>query len=433
MKRKRIMKNRNQTEEQGQSIIIVAFLFLALILFVAIAVDISSAYFERRSAQTAADAAALAGGRALKEQKEERNGGSAELIREAVNDYAQRNDIEDTNEDPGDSVNENVEAYYLKRSRGPGDPDIPGFEILEDPTLNPPFHGQSAKVPDSAVGVLAITHVRAPTFFGGVFGLDQLPLSADAAVSVDVPPCGVTCVVPIGVYWNDDPDNGTVLTYTASSPLLPSEWRPWTVQDVLSGTLPFTCYNIWDNDDTDLPGNLGWLSWVLQGLGRTPQDCDSVTLAWNLTPGECIGYLSVGEEVAGVPGIANAELVRSQLDAWIASHEPFVVPLYYETSSDELQGGGCTAYYRVSGFAVMQLLGYQLSQGGGAANSDYIPSEPSEVLQMCTNIGDVPEATCDDPNCGNRITVYFIHRIDATSLPGDCDSSGTITGIGMIK
>jgi hypothetical protein len=267
-RKERKMNEQDETRQRGQSIIIVAVAFLALLLFVAIAVDISSAYFDRRSAQNAADAAALAGGQDLANQRRDLRkfpiGSSAEHVRIAINNYAQRNDIEDTNGDPNDAENDNVEAYYLVRSWYDPNSVVPGFAVLEDPTLNPPF-ANNERIPAKAVGVLAITHIEAPTFFGGVFGLNGLPLSAEAAVSVDIPPCGVTCVVPIATYWNDDPVLGPVQTFTASEELGETDWTAWD----LDNRPPFTCYNIWNGDESEQAGR-GTLFTTTPGLMANP-------------------------------------------------------------------------------------------------------------------------------------------------------------------
>ena len=56
------------SKESGQSLVLVAAALVALVLFVAITVDVSSAYYNRRTAQNAADGAALAGASRLATQ-----------------------------------------------------------------------------------------------------------------------------------------------------------------------------------------------------------------------------------------------------------------------------------------------------------------------------------------------------------------------------
>ena len=55
-------KNKN---ERGQSLVIIAIAFLALVAMAALIIDGGSLYLNRRNAQTAADAAALAGAHEL--------------------------------------------------------------------------------------------------------------------------------------------------------------------------------------------------------------------------------------------------------------------------------------------------------------------------------------------------------------------------------
>jgi hypothetical protein len=408
----RTMNDQDKTRETGQSIILVAVAFLALILFAAIAVDISRAYFDRRSAQNAADAAAWAGGQELGIQRNTKNfPNSSEPadIRKAMNDFAQRNGVADSNDDPDDEWNDNVEGYYLvPASVEDSEPDLPGLAILQEPTLNPPFTVHNRRVPDNAVGVLALTHVEAPTFFGGVFGLNDLPISAEAAVSVNIPPCGVTCVVPVATYW-----------YTDEREFLPStEPEPWVEWgDELPLPSGFNCYNIWNGQG---PGNFGWLNWSNQGHTWHENDCDTRALEYNLTPNRCIGYVAIGMWVAGTTGRQNASLIQDELDYWAGTYtrdpQPFIVPLYFYS-----RGTGCGpnggAEYKVVGFAKMQLIGYKLPQGDSV--------DPWVSPERCTTTpGEIPG---EDPNEGTRLTAIFYDFVKPDSLAGYCDSYGTIT------
>jgi hypothetical protein len=388
----------DEKKERGQSIILVAVFFVALILFVAIAVDMSDAYFKRRTAQNAADAAAFAGGRELARQRNYYgrhfdNQSRSSLLKTEMNNFAEQNNIDDTNGVPADETNANVEGYYLDRA---------GDRLPSPP--NP--IGSGPHIPATAYGIEAVTHIEAPTFFGGIFGLSGLPLTADAAVSVGVPPCGVTCVVPIATLW--DPG---YRDFTRSTD--PDEWIQWSPDY----PPPFTCYNIWNGEGS---GNFGWLNWRIQGSTCHTQDCDEQCLEYNLTPGNCIGYLAVGEWVAGTTGTVNSSGVQAQLNAYIDGHISFAVPLYAETNGET----GCNAEYLVAGFARMQLIGYQLPQG-----DHYDPWVPQEYLSLCTDIGDPGS----DPDAGTRLTAYFLDYIDESSLPGDCDAYGSVTTIRLIK
>ena len=120
------MEENNDLRQRGQSIILVAVALVALVIFAAIAVDVANTYLHRRTAQNAADAAALAGARDLGRQLNECTMlpdcnidenfwmySSEFPIMEEMNDFAERNGIEDTDELPGNYINQNVTGYYL--------------------------------------------------------------------------------------------------------------------------------------------------------------------------------------------------------------------------------------------------------------------------------------------------------------------------------
>ena len=65
------MEENNERRQHGQSIVLVAVALVALVIFAAIAVDVANTYVHRRTAQNAADAAALAGARDLGRQLNE--------------------------------------------------------------------------------------------------------------------------------------------------------------------------------------------------------------------------------------------------------------------------------------------------------------------------------------------------------------------------
>jgi hypothetical protein len=256
-----------------------------------------------------------------------------------------------------------------------------------------------------------------------VLGWDGYPVSAVAAVSIRAPVCGVTCVVPIASYWNATGEGGLpVRDY-------PTQDVPdWNTYETWTPTVPFTCYNIWNGDG---PGNFGWLQWELQEIYCDTDDCGEQCLGDNLNPESCIGYLGIGELVAGGPGTVNGDYVRDMLNLWISSPEvfqlddestwpqAFTVPVYTST----IEAGGCNQAYLTAGFARMQLLGYQLSQGGGKVEYD-----PWVDPSLCTDVTD-PYGEGEEPNKGRRLTAIFYDMIDEDALPGDCNPFGTISTI----
>ena len=105
------------------------------------------------------------------------------------------------------------------------------------------------------------------------------------------------------------------------------------------------------------PGNFGWLTWA--GSPSEP------TLVTSLTPpGNSNTYinpknpsdreLSVGDWMQGKPGVTNSKSVRDALDN--LKTIDLIVPVWNET-----QGQGNNGLYRVSAFAKVRLLSYQLT------------------------------------------------------------------------
>ncbi|MGC9334636.1 MAG: hypothetical protein ACP5JJ_10840 [Anaerolineae bacterium] len=278
-------------------------------------------------------------------------------------------------------------------------------------------------------GIEAVTYLTATTFLGGVLGWDGYPVSAEAAVSIREPVCGVTCVVPIATYW----ETGVREYEPLDGPVVWEDYGSWTTPE----TTPFTCYNIWNGKG---PGNFGWLNWSEQGYicGFQPNDCDEQCLAFNLDPAHCTGMIGIDEEVSGATGVMVGNDVTDQLDKYTSNPTDmiqngeypisFVVPLYTEASDE----GGCGKTYTVSGFARMQLIGYELSQGSGAAEDPWI--NPT----ICTNVAPigvepiVPEPG-ELPNYGFRLTAFFMEFVEPESIAGACDGYGTITTIRLTK
>jgi len=360
--------NENHPVERGQSIILVAVAFLALLLFVAITVDISKAYVDRRTAQNAADGAALAGARQLAYQINH-NSYNDTRVQEEMNDFGERNGIQDTDGVPGNATDHNVEGYYLDEKE----------ERLRQVGFG--------TVPNDAWGIEAITYITAPTFFGGVFGLNGLPLNATAAVLLDKA-CGADCVVPIAAY---------MMAFTSTA----------------------TCYNIWNGEG---PGNFGWLNWSLQKDAipcvQGSDTCNTPCLEQNLSPGTCrSGLITVGAPVAGTTGDKNSGQIRKVLkEDYIDAKREFTVVVYETRAGTGCGGPHGGDQYIVAGFARMRLIGYQLSQGG--------KYDPIIDPAKCVTLG-------SEPRGGNRLTAKFISWVGG--LGGKCKAVGTLRAPRLIK
>ncbi|NIV35795.1 MAG: hypothetical protein GWN58_42020, partial [Anaerolineae bacterium] len=107
------MSGKQQVQERGQSLVLVAAAMVLLVMFVAITVDVSSAYYNRRTAQNAADAAALAGVSRMATGINKKNSRLDDDIKADMNDLAERNGIEDTDGVLADDLNLNVDGWYV--------------------------------------------------------------------------------------------------------------------------------------------------------------------------------------------------------------------------------------------------------------------------------------------------------------------------------
>ena len=346
--------------DSGQSVVLVAIAMLVLVIFAAITVDMSSAYLGRRTAQNAADAAALAAVRQLAYQY---NMGLYDdtAIKVELNNFAERNGAGDTDDTLGNAINDSVTGIYL-------DFDENAIGVV----------GENSGAPANALGVEATVQITTPAFFGGVMGYSGYPVQAQATVMLDYA-CGDDCIVPIAT---------------------PS-W-PFTTTAV--------CYNIWDGGESPSgkeAGNFGWLNWTLQGNCCNPHSCldtDKPCLERNLTPGSCwSGFIFVGDWVQGTPG--DMKVVQPVLEYYRVNKVPFTVVVY---PPDGYVGTGANRQFQVAGLAKMQVVGYELTRDGGEpkeGDADYVDYE-----EVCADAGPVGE--------GFRISVKFLGW--AEGEPGNC-------------
>ena len=418
------MKEHRVSNERGQSLVLVASAMVALVIFVAITVDVSSAYYNRRTAQNAADGAALAGVSRMATGINKKNSRLDDDIKADMNDFAERNGIEDTTANLADDLNDNVDGWYV---------DMAGNRLAGEPMVGEQYLD---RIPDGAAGIEAIAYITAPTYFGGMFGFDGYPLQA-RAVALLREACGSDCVVPI---------------VTQKDALFDGDGEPLTEQ----------CFNIYSESETGAPGSYGWVSWTWQegvcGDGSRPcplvpqgNGCDTTNLEGNLHPDNCAsGYIRVDDWVANTPGIANAstkvlcylnyylgyEDPNLTCDVEIGDPQPFTIVVYDYTnvSADNPNPASCSGrlseeeladldpddwglHYHVAGFAKMQILGYRLSQGGDNISAG-IEGTPEDG--DCLTFG-------DDPHQGNRITAQLIDYVTDIDSSSECfDPTGTL-------
>jgi hypothetical protein len=368
--------------QRGQSVFLVAVALIALLIFAAIAVDIANTYVHRRTAQNAADAAALAGARELARQLNEYDElialyGDERAIKAEMNAYAERNGIDDTDGIPDNATNENVVGYYLGEDSEP---------------VSQQVIGSTDVVHRDARGIEAIAHSVAPSFFGGLMGLDGLPVQAEAAVVLQGV-CATICILPIAV-----------LTETFETD---------------------ECYNIYDGAE---PGSFGWLNWSFQKKDQTCR-CNAPCLAYNLDVDNCAsGRIAVNEWVASDSGISNKKEIRNQLEQLVTEALSVTLIVYdvaegRNGSKKECAEGGAIHpgdgigfAYHVVGFAKFQLLGYSLAggEGGGVTFG---------------NLG--TDCLGPEPTGGNRITGKFVKWAEGEG--GGCGGYGTIVAPTLIR
>jgi Flp pilus assembly protein TadG len=119
---RRIFISRSRSQE-GQSLVIIAVVFVVLVIFAGLAIDGGNTFVQRRQAQNASDAAAMAGTRLIAAVIQSCDAfDSAALaaidaeIHRTINQYAEQNGISDTDGIAGNEVNDNVVAYYVDSS-----------------------------------------------------------------------------------------------------------------------------------------------------------------------------------------------------------------------------------------------------------------------------------------------------------------------------
>ena len=158
--------------QRGQAIVLLAFLMVALLAFAALAVDGGNTYVERRRAQNAADAGALAGARELWLHLSA--GDSSETsLRTEMNQAAESNGIADSTGSAGDFYNTNVVAYYTDKNGVAQNIEV----------------GTAGSIPPHVAGVQVTTKRSFSTFFASIIGRDSMGAEAQAT-AVIIPPEG---------------------------------------------------------------------------------------------------------------------------------------------------------------------------------------------------------------------------------------------------
>jgi len=156
--------------ESGQAAVVLALAFVGLLAFSALAIDGGNAYLTRRNAQNAADAASMAGTRELHQilrelEPWEMPGDPDGFLRQVIVEAAQRNGVPDTNNDPADAINTNVEAWYVNEDG----------ELFTGAPV-----GNFFVIPPGARGIAVTAHIPFDTFVAHIIGRDSMMATTGA-------------------------------------------------------------------------------------------------------------------------------------------------------------------------------------------------------------------------------------------------------------
>jgi hypothetical protein len=308
-------------KESGQSIIINAVAVIVLLALVALVVDVGNAYAQRRRAQNAVDAGALAGARRLANRG----------VGEPVLEIQVLNDIHTFVENNG--LNRDVvQAWFIDRE---GD----RLETV-DPWLGP--------APGDAEGVEVAGDLPFATYFAHLLGFARMTASTYAKAWVLTGPCSADALFPVIVAHD-------TFTNTTGSP-----------------QIGYT-YTIWDKNTKLAPGNWGFLYWEDgNGTNRCPSGCPQgpqvPVLGPNIVDNSRSGGWAVGDWVHGDPGV-NMNPILDELTPYIKG-DPWpevIIPIF-----DQKRGTGNNVEYRISGFA-----GFRLRCAFNAKNH-YVERDPGD-------------------------------------------------------
>jgi hypothetical protein len=333
-----------------------------------------------------------------------------------MNDFAERNGILDTGGSLADAMNANVIGYYT---------DAAGNRLTGLPPI-----GSVGYVPDDAIGIEAFAVITAPTYFGGIFGLDGMPLQAEAAVHFESACSSGDCVLPIAIHamgFGDDPDDDD-----PDAPLVPIFQEG-------------SCYNLWDGEG---PGAFGWLNWSIQEAScpeEVGDDCSADCLSYNMDPDFCSRNgdlkIEVGMEAGGTSGVKNANMVRGWLDYYAGRHDDVVKPVQIVVYDAINNPGGCGKLengtiqgqtYSVAGLAAFEITGYRLSKGAGFVEWDRpgFPNPYEDCLDYPGECVLIDEETGAPIPCDWETGDY--NRITGIAVPYTGGDAGSCQAVGNL-
>lgn len=305
------------TDERGQSMVFVTLAMVGLIAFLALVIDGGMAFAARRQMQNAADSASLAGADVLQFRiytGDTCGDGDAEnAILEAINTYAERNGVQDPND--------NVQPFFIYVD---GNGQIVVIEAID---------GTGPCVPVDAEGIRVRTETAFGSYFARVVGRDSLGAAARASVLVTDGPLGAEFggVFPIAVFCDQDGDTDC------------------DEDDFIAGET----YRVFDTEDKEAPGSFGWLD--LNGNENSPHEhpcwidptsypnCDQA-----LVEVEVPGWYDTSTGVTAS--------VKDEMDNRLG--DLVVIPIYDYTNGET----GNNLDYHLIKLSVMRITGYWFAQ-----------------------------------------------------------------------
>jgi len=328
-------------QQSGQSVVIVVFALVALVALLALVIDAGNTYVQRRQIQNAMDSGAQAGALALAQGK------TSGQINAAINRYVSANGI-----DPN-----KVRAYYVVQDANRNNIVVRDNTILSYGTGWVPTTINYNGVPLPVVGVQVEGNKSFGTYFAGIVGVKQIPVSGASAAYATKGACTGSGLFPIAV----------------SSGNFPIDQQTGVMTVHYEDDEPTYTYKIWQKDSDLNPdprsGNFGWLFW-------RGQNSSAAVLADNMNNAESgvSGTWSVGELIPGNTGISASNAVRQALRDRIDGTKPssVVVPVY-----DQFSGTGNNARYRIIGFARLHITCFHFGNGAGQSYGNCATQDPA--------------------------------------------------------
>ena len=293
--------------QRGQAIPLFALSLVGLLLAAGLVVDVGYAFAQQRTAQNAADFAALAGARVLGEYYtgQPTGAGTDANVAAAVGDALSANRAQ------------LLSAQYV------------------DPTGKSLGSVGNASIPSGAVGVVVNAKTAWHPFLVGIIGVTSWTAGADAtAITQATPSAGV---MPVGIN-----ESAFELIQSCSSSIGSCALEPGTIIQ---------------------PGNFGWLKFGARGK------CDGFGLGMSTTSGcgnsqtfldgeigppansyGCCTAVDTSTPNAYIGGLTGNEW--GDLSYYVDNKIPVWVPIY-----DTTYVNGANAYYHIVGFAEMLFVG----------------------------------------------------------------------------